>query len=37
MTRNTGSEPLVLLCFFAVPDVTAGTTEFAPDATGRGC
>ena len=29
MTRNSGSEPLVLLCFFAVPDVTAGTTEFA--------
>jgi mannose-6-phosphate isomerase-like protein (cupin superfamily) len=29
MTRNTGSEPLVLLCFFAVPDVTAGTREFA--------
>jgi oxalate decarboxylase/phosphoglucose isomerase-like protein (cupin superfamily) len=29
MTRNTGAEPLVLLCFFAVPDVTAGTTEFA--------
>jgi mannose-6-phosphate isomerase-like protein (cupin superfamily) len=29
MTRNTGSEPLVLLCFFPVPDVTAGTTEFA--------
>jgi mannose-6-phosphate isomerase-like protein (cupin superfamily) len=28
MTRNTGSEPLVLLCFFPVPDVTAGTTEF---------
>jgi len=28
MTRNTGSEPLVLLCFFAVPDVSAGTTEF---------
>lgn len=28
MTRNTGAEPLVLLCFFAVPDVTAGTTEF---------
>ena len=27
-TRNTGPEPLVLLCFFAVPDVTAGTTEF---------
>jgi len=29
MTRNTGKVPLVLLCFFAVPDVTAGTTEFA--------
>jgi mannose-6-phosphate isomerase-like protein (cupin superfamily) len=28
MTRNTGNEPLVLLCFFAVPDVSAGTTEF---------
>jgi mannose-6-phosphate isomerase-like protein (cupin superfamily) len=28
MTRNTGDEPLVLLCFFAVPDVTKGTTEF---------
>jgi mannose-6-phosphate isomerase-like protein (cupin superfamily) len=28
MTQNTGTEPLVLLCFFAVPDVTAGTTEF---------
>ena len=28
MTRNTGSEPLVLLCFFAAPDVSAGTTEF---------
>ena len=26
MTRNTGSEPLVLLCFFPVPDVTRGTT-----------
>jgi mannose-6-phosphate isomerase-like protein (cupin superfamily) len=29
MTRNTGTEALVLLCFFPVPDVTAGTTEFA--------
>ena len=29
MTRNTGTETLVLLCFFPVPDVTAGTTEFA--------
>ena len=28
MTRNTGSEPLVLLCFFAEPDVSAKTTEF---------
>ena len=29
MTVNTGAEPLVLLCFFPVPDVTAGTAEFA--------
>ena len=29
MTRNTGSEPLVLLCFFPAPDVGACTTEFA--------
>jgi mannose-6-phosphate isomerase-like protein (cupin superfamily) len=28
MTRNTGTEPLILLCFFPVPDVTGGTTEF---------
>ena len=28
MTRNIGTEPLVLLCFFAEPDVTKGTTEF---------
>jgi len=28
MTRNTGSEPLVLLCFFAEPDVSARTTEY---------
>jgi mannose-6-phosphate isomerase-like protein (cupin superfamily) len=27
-TRNTGAESLLLLCFFAEPDVTAGTTEF---------
>ena len=27
MTRNTGSEPLVLLCFFPEPDVTRRTTE----------
>ena len=29
MTQNTGNEPLVLLCFFPTPDVTAGTDEFA--------
>jgi hypothetical protein len=29
MTLNTGTEPLVLLCFFPVPDVSARTTEFA--------
>lgn len=28
LTRNTGDEPLVLLCFFPVPDVSSGTTEF---------
>jgi mannose-6-phosphate isomerase-like protein (cupin superfamily) len=28
VTTNTGSEPLMLLCFFPVPDVGAGTTEF---------
>lgn len=30
MAVNTGREPLVLLCFFPVSDVSAGTTEF-PD------
>ena len=29
VTRNTGGEPLVLLCFFPAPDVT-GTTENFP-------
>ena len=29
MTVNTGNEPLVLLCFFPVPDVSAGTQEFS--------
>ena len=29
MTVNTGSEPLVLVCFFPVPDVSSGTQEFA--------
>ncbi len=28
MTRNTWSEPLVLLCFFPDADVSARTTEF---------
>jgi mannose-6-phosphate isomerase-like protein (cupin superfamily) len=28
MTCNTGSVPLVLLCFFPVPDVSARTDEF---------
>ena len=26
-TRNIGAEPLVLLCFFPVPDVRGGTEE----------
>ena len=29
MTRNTGKEPLVLLCFFPTADVGATTIEFA--------
>ena len=29
MTHHTGDVPLVLLCFFPVPDVGAGTTQFA--------
>src|SRR5262249_62285057 len=28
MTNNVGSEPLILLCFFPAPDVSARTTEF---------
>jgi len=27
LTRNTGREPLLLLCFFPVPDITEGTQE----------
>jgi mannose-6-phosphate isomerase-like protein (cupin superfamily) len=27
VTRNTGSEPLLLLCFFPVADITKGTVE----------
>lgn len=29
VTRNTGSEPLLLLCFFPVSDVAAGTRDAA--------
>jgi mannose-6-phosphate isomerase-like protein (cupin superfamily) len=29
MTRNTGTEPLVLLCFFPTPDVSGSTREFS--------
>lgn len=27
VTRNTGTQPLLLLCFFPVPDITTGTEE----------
>jgi mannose-6-phosphate isomerase-like protein (cupin superfamily) len=27
VTRNTGTEPLLLLCFFPVADITKGTVE----------
>jgi mannose-6-phosphate isomerase-like protein (cupin superfamily) len=27
VTRNTGTEPLILLCFFPVPDITGATQE----------
>jgi mannose-6-phosphate isomerase-like protein (cupin superfamily) len=27
VTRNTGEVPLLLLCFFPIPDITAGTRE----------
>ena len=29
VTRNTGTEPLVLLCFFPVGEIASGTTEFS--------
>jgi mannose-6-phosphate isomerase-like protein (cupin superfamily) len=29
VTRNTGVEPLVLLCFFPVGEIASGTREFA--------
>jgi mannose-6-phosphate isomerase-like protein (cupin superfamily) len=32
VTRNTGHEPLVLLCFFPTPDVSAGMQEKLPPA-----
>jgi oxalate decarboxylase/phosphoglucose isomerase-like protein (cupin superfamily) len=28
VTRNTGSEPLVLLCFFPTPDIAPTTENF---------
>jgi quercetin dioxygenase-like cupin family protein len=28
VTRNTGTEPLVLLCFFPVGEIASGTREF---------
>ena len=28
LTRNTGSEPLVLLCYFPTPDIVASTENF---------
>ncbi len=30
VTRNTGNEPLLLLCFFPVADITRATEEPAP-------
>lgn len=32
VTRNTGTEPLLLLCFFPVADITEGTEEPASPA-----
>jgi mannose-6-phosphate isomerase-like protein (cupin superfamily) len=29
LTRNTGSDPLVLLCFFPTPDIVASTENFS--------
>jgi quercetin dioxygenase-like cupin family protein len=31
MTRNTGRDALVLLCFFPVADIRPGTEEFPPE------
>jgi quercetin dioxygenase-like cupin family protein len=33
-TRNTGTEPLLLLCFFPVGDITAGTADRDADLEG---
>jgi mannose-6-phosphate isomerase-like protein (cupin superfamily) len=35
VTRNTGTEPLLLLCFFPVADITKGTEEPASSGTAR--
>jgi len=35
VTRNTGSEPLTLLCFFPVADISKGTEEPAPSKSPR--
>jgi mannose-6-phosphate isomerase-like protein (cupin superfamily) len=35
VTRNTGTEPLLLLCFFPVADITQGTDEPAPKASAK--
>lgn len=37
VTRNTGPEPLLLLCFFPVPDISKGTQEpgLLPGESGR--
>lgn len=32
VTRNTGNEPLLLLCFFPVADIAGGTEERGPAA-----
>ncbi len=35
VTRNTGNQPLMLLCFFPVADITKGTEEPAPSQASR--
>ena len=36
VTRNTGNEPLMLLCFFPVADISGGTAEPGIRAAGKG-